>query len=101
LNFNGVVPITGATGTYSVPSFSIYHSFSFFGRSANITAGLPYGVGTFQGSVLGVNHQIYRSGLLDVGVRFSVNLVGGPAMPVSEYGGVGRQLESNRPDRPV
>ena len=70
LNFNGVVPITGATGTYSVPSFSIYHSFSFFGRSANITAGLPYGVGTFQGSVLGVHQQIYRSGLLDLGFAF-------------------------------
>jgi len=85
LNFNGVVPITGATGTYSVPSISYYHSFSFFGRSANITAGLPYGVGTFQGSVLGVNQQIYRSGLLDVGFRFSVNLRGGPAMPFSQY----------------
>jgi hypothetical protein len=85
LNFNGVVPITGATGTYSVPSISYYHSFSFFGRSANIAAGLPYGVGTFQGSVLGTNQQIYRSGLLDVGVRFSVNLRGGPAMSVPQY----------------
>ena len=47
LNFNGTIPITGATGTYSVPVFSYYHSFSFFGRSANITASLPYAVGTF------------------------------------------------------
>jgi hypothetical protein len=85
LNFNGVVPITGATGTYGVPSISYYHSFGFFGRSANIAAALPYGVGTFQGSVLGTNLQIYRSGLLDSGFRFSVNLKGGPAMPVSEF----------------
>ena len=85
LDLNGVVPIAGATGTYSVPSFSYYHSFSLFGRSANITAGLPYGVGTFQGSVLGTNEQIYRSGLLDVGLRLSVNLKGGPAMPVSQF----------------
>src|SRR5579864_678682 len=35
LDFNGLVPVTGATGTYSVPIFSLYHSFSFFGRSAN------------------------------------------------------------------
>src|SRR5580693_3663128 len=42
LNFNGTIPITGATGTYNVPVFSYYHSFSFFGRSANITASLPY-----------------------------------------------------------
>jgi Putative MetA-pathway of phenol degradation len=85
LNFNGVVPITGATGTYSVPIVSYYHSFSFFGRSANIAVWLPYGVGNFEGSVLGTNRQIYRSGLLDSGVRFSVNLKGGPAMPISQF----------------
>jgi len=85
LDFNGVVPINGATGTYSVPSFGYYHSFSLFGRSANIQAGLPYGIGTFQGSVLSTNLQIYRSGLLDLGFRFSVNLKGGPAMPMSQF----------------
>ena len=34
--FEGAAPITGATGTYSVPSLSYYHSFSFLGRSANM-----------------------------------------------------------------
>ena len=85
LDFNGVVPVTGATGTYSVPIFSLYHSFSFFGRSANIVAWLPYGIGTFQGAVLGTDKQIYRSGLFDSGFRFSVNLKGGPAMPISQF----------------
>src|ERR1700744_4879180 len=63
LNFNGTVPITGATGVYHIPTVSYYHSFSLFGRSANITGFLPYGVGTFQGSVLGNHQEIYRSGL--------------------------------------
>jgi hypothetical protein len=76
LNFNGTIPITGATGTYSVPVFSYYHSFSFFGRSANITASLLYAVGTFSGSVLGAQRSIYRSGLLDFSARLSVNLKG-------------------------
>ena len=49
VDFNGTIPINNAQGTYSVPSISLYHSFKFFGRSANITAGLPYGVGTFSG----------------------------------------------------
>ena len=71
LNFAGTIPITGATGTYSVPVFSYYNSFSFFGRSANITASLPYAVGTFSGDVLGKNRSIYRSGLLDFSARFS------------------------------
>jgi hypothetical protein len=85
VDFNGTIPITGATGTYHVPTLSYYHSLSFFGRSANITVSLPYGVGTFQGSVLGTNRSIYRSGLLDLSVRFAVNLKGGPAMPLDEF----------------
>jgi len=84
-NFDGTVPITGATGTYNVPSLGYYHSFSLFGRSANFTGVLPYGIGTFQGSVLGAHRQAYRSGLLDVGFRFSVNLRGGPAMRTSQF----------------
>jgi hypothetical protein len=85
LNFNGTVPITGATGTYNVPVFSYYHSLSFFRRSANITASLPYAVGTFSGDVLGKNRSIYRSGLLDFSARFSVNLKGGPAMQAPQF----------------
>lgn len=80
VNFNGAIPITGATGTYSIASFSFYHSFSFFGRSSNLVVSLPYGVGTFQGELQQQHHSIYRSGLVDFGARFSVNLKGGPAM---------------------
>ncbi len=90
LNFNGAIPVTGATGTYHVPVLSYYHSFNFFGRSANVVGFLPYGVGTFQGEVLGSQRQIYRSGLLDIAVRFSVNLMGGPG---DEDAGI-RQVET-------
>jgi hypothetical protein len=83
--FDGSVPVTGATGTYNVPILSYYHSFSFFGRSANITASLPYAVGNFQGTVLGAEKQLYRSGLLDSSFRFSVNLMGGPAMAPQKF----------------
>jgi hypothetical protein len=85
LNFNGTIPITGATGAYNVPVLSVYHSLDFFGRSANITASLPYAVGTFSGDVLGKGRSIYRSGLLDFSARFSVNLKGGPAMEAQQY----------------
>lgn len=84
LNFNGTIPVANARGTYNVPIFSYYHSLNFFGRSANITAALPYGVGTFQGDLLGQHKSIYRSGLLDSSFRFSVNLLGGPAMQPKE-----------------
>lgn len=85
LNFNGAIPITGASGTYHVPVFSYYHSLRFFGRSANFTVSLPYGVGTFSGTVLGTNRSLYRSGLLDFNARFSVNLKGGPAMDARQF----------------
>ena len=50
----GAAPITGATGTYSVPILGYYHSFSFLGRSANVNAVLPYAVGNF-GNILPAN----------------------------------------------
>ncbi len=84
LHLEGTVPITGATGKLSVPSLAYYHAFSFLGRSANVLAALPYGVGTFEGEVLGEQRSIYRSGLLDSVFRVSVNLVGGPAMSLAE-----------------
>jgi hypothetical protein len=83
--FPGAAPITGATGRYSVPIFSYYHSLNMFGHSANITASLPYAVGHFQADVEGEPAQIYRSGLLDSNYRLSVNLKGGPAMGAQEF----------------
>src|SRR5271155_1755598 len=84
LNFNGTIPVSNATGTYYVSILSYYHSLSFFGRSANLTASLPYAVGNFQGDVAGQSRSLYRSGLLDASFRFSVNLLGGPAMKAQE-----------------
>jgi len=78
------LPISAA-GTYSVSTFSYYHSLSFFGRSANVLASLPYAVGNFQGTATGAERQLYRSGLLDSVYRFSVNFKGGPAMPVQNF----------------
>ena len=83
--FDPTLPITNSTGTLNVTICSFYHTLSFFGHSANITAILPYTVGTFQGDVNGKPGSIYRSGLLDSSFRFSVNLKGGPAMTVKEF----------------
>src|SRR5262249_21617008 len=59
LNFNNAIPVTDATGTYSVPVFTFYHSLNFFGRSANVTASLPYGVGNFSGEFQGQTGSVY------------------------------------------
>jgi hypothetical protein len=78
------IPITDFAATLNVPVFSYYHSLTFLGRSANIVASLPYGVGNFEGKVSSVKQSVYRSGLTDTVFRFSVNLMGGPAMSLGE-----------------
>ena len=57
LQFDGAVPITGATANISIPILTYYHALNFFGRSANIVATLPYGVGNLQGMVQGAEGQ--------------------------------------------
>ena len=65
LLFEGTVPITDATGKLSVPLVTYYRSFGLLGRSANVLAALPYGVGTFEGTLFEQQRSIYRSGLFD------------------------------------
>jgi hypothetical protein len=82
---DGSAPITGATARVNVSTLSYYHSFNFFGRSANFTAFLPYGVGNFRGQVIGAETQARRSGLWPLSLRFSVNLIGGRAMDIDDF----------------
>lgn len=85
ITYNGALPVSGATGVYNVQILSYYHAFSFFGRSANVVASLPYAFGNFHGTAMGVEQHLYRSGLLDSIYRLSVNLKGGPAMPPQKF----------------
>ncbi|MGA7315915.1 MAG: transporter [Silvibacterium sp.] len=87
LDINGAIPITGvtATGIFSVPSLSYYHAFGIYGHSANVTVTLPYGVGNFEVEAGELHASVYRSGLQDLVTRFSVNLIGGPALPLREF----------------
>lgn len=77
LIFEGTVPITGATARAHVAILNYSRSLNFFGRTANFTASLPYGVGNFRGTVVGAETLAYRSGLLPSTFRFSLNLIGG------------------------
>jgi len=85
LLFEGTVPITGATARVHVAILNYSHSLNFLGRTASFTVSLPYGVGNFRGTVVGAETLAYRSGLLPASFRFSVNLIGGPAMSVPEF----------------
>ena len=84
LLLEGAAPIEDATARLNAPSLTYYRAFSLLGRSANAVAGVAYGVGNFEGTVLGERESIYRSGLFDAVMRLSVNLVGAPAMSLAE-----------------
>src|SRR6266566_9560027 len=47
---NGSLPVQNGSALLDVPLITFFHSLNFFGRSANFTATLPYGVGHFQGT---------------------------------------------------
>jgi hypothetical protein len=83
--FDGTIPITGATARVNVSVFNAYHSFNLFGRTASFLISLPYGVGNFHGHVVGTETLAYRSGLLPVIFRLSVNLIGGRSMSLDEF----------------
>lgn len=83
--FGSTLPITGSTGTINLSIISYYHAMNLLGRSSNITVSLPYTVANYRGEVAGSNATAYRSGLLDLVVRFSVNIKGAPAMHVEQF----------------
>ena len=83
--FDPSLPIADANGTSSLEILSYFHTFSFFGRSANVNASLPYASSHLQATASGIEGKVYRSGLAPAAGRFSVNLKGGPAMTVREF----------------
>jgi hypothetical protein len=106
INYNGALPLSGSTGTYNVEIFSYYHSFSFFGWSANVVASLPYALGSFQGTALGAATPLpFRSSGL------GLSLLGKPQGWPSNAGikihemapedVAGRQSQGDCPDRSV
>ncbi len=85
LLLDGALPIAGTTARTNLSVISLTHSLKLMGRSANMTASLPYAVGTTKGTVVGAEASAYRSGMMDSSFRFSVNLKGGPAMNLEEF----------------
>ena len=85
LQFDGALPITGANANVNLGILTLYHTYDLFGRFANFSLGVPYGVGNFYGTVAEAPRSAYRSGFLDAVGRISVNLLGGPAMGPAEF----------------
>jgi Putative MetA-pathway of phenol degradation len=79
------IPVQNSHGRIGTEICTYFHTMNLFGRSANLNVSLPYGVGHFNGEVVGVEQKLYRSGLAPLTGRLSVNLIGAPAMVPSEF----------------
>jgi len=79
------LPLEGIESKLNSLQAGYYHSLNFFGRFSNLTLTLPYTWGPTQGEALGDFQEVHLSGLGDPRLRFSVNLLGGPAMTVPEF----------------
>lgn len=84
ISFDSTIPIDGNAILY-FPTLAIGRTFGLFGRQALITAAQPYVWGSASGDVGEQQHSITRSGLADVGLRFSLNLHGSPAMTPKQF----------------
>jgi hypothetical protein len=83
--FDASVPITNVQArVYSIVPYYT-RTFGLFGRQASVTAVLPYAWGNVHGDVQDVGRSVDRSGLADPGLRFAINLVGGPALSPLEF----------------
>jgi hypothetical protein len=83
--FDPSLPITNVSATFDGFALGYYRSIDFFGRSANVRIAVPYAVGHVQGEVQEAFTRVYRSGLSDIRVQTSVNLLGGPAVGLEGF----------------
>lgn len=83
--FDPVLLIEDATYDLSVAGFGYSRAYDLFGKTARLDARLPYIMGRWEGLVDGAYTSVRRHGLGDPSLRFSVNLIGAPALKGREY----------------
>jgi hypothetical protein len=88
ISFDPAILITNTKATLYFPALGLGQTFGLFGRQALITAILPYVRGSVSGDVGEQQQRITRSGLANLGLRFSVNLHGSPALTPAAFAAI-------------
>lgn len=78
------LPVEDVTAHVSIMLLSYVRTLAVGGRQASVAISAPYAWGSIEGLLSGEFAQAKRSGLADTHLRFSVNLVGVPAMNLKE-----------------
>jgi Putative MetA-pathway of phenol degradation len=83
--FDATLPIADVSATLDAGTLGLGRTFGLGGRLALLTAAMPYSWGKIEGRVAEQAQQITRSGLVDLRLKLSVNLIGPPALPVAQF----------------
>jgi hypothetical protein len=83
--FDPSVPITNVEAGINTGALFYGRTFSLLGRSASAAVQLPYVWGTIDGDVFEARRTVHRSGLADLRMRLTTNILGGPALPAREF----------------
>jgi hypothetical protein len=78
-------PIADASAAINTTVVAYGRSLGVAGRSASITAAVPYVAGRLEGQYLGLPADADRAGPADGRIRFAMNLYGGRAMTLKEF----------------
>jgi len=81
---DATLPLEDLQAKIGSPSLGVVHSFSLLGKTAQVSAALPYAWGEASATISGVPQSATRSGLSDMRLRFSWLLLGAPAANVGE-----------------
>jgi len=79
------VPITGVEASINGEVLAYSGTFAMFGRTASLGIALPFVEGTVSGNVMEQARQVTRQGIDDIGLRFGINFIGGPALSPAQF----------------
>jgi hypothetical protein len=81
---DATVPVEDLQAKILSPSLGVVHTFSLLGRTAQVSAAIPYAWGDASATIAGVPQSTSRSGFGDMRLRFSWLLIGAPAAGIGE-----------------
>jgi hypothetical protein len=85
VEFDPSAPLTDVSARVNQTAMFYGRTFGLFGRAASAAVQLPYAWGTVEGNVFESRRSVYRSGLADLRLRLTANLIGGPALAPREF----------------
>ena len=79
------LPIKNADAKVNAAALGYSRVLDFWGESGTLAVVLPYAWISASGQVEGQAKSVDRSGFADLGLRLSVNLIGAPALSLTEF----------------